>query len=49
VKTKIDSKVFDEINKRLSIHGIKLSSKEITDFNPNWILKKKDVGVNWIK
>ena len=49
VKTKIDSKVFDEINKRLTIHGIKLSSKEITDFNPNWILKKKDVGVNWIK
>jgi poly(beta-D-mannuronate) lyase len=49
VKTKIDSKVFDEINKRLSIHGIKLSEKEITDFNPNWILKKKDVGVSWLK
>jgi poly(beta-D-mannuronate) lyase len=49
VKTKIDSKVFDEINKRVSIHGIKLSEKEITDFNLNWILKKKDVGVSWLK
>jgi poly(beta-D-mannuronate) lyase len=49
VKTKIDNKVFEEINKRLSIHGIKLSEKEITDYNPNWILKKNDVGVSWIK
>ena len=49
IKTKIDSEVFDEINKRLSIHGIKLSEKEITDYNPNWILKKNDVGVSWIK
>jgi hypothetical protein len=49
IKTKIDSKVFDEINKRLSIHGIKLSEKDITDYNPNWILKKNDVGVSWIK
>lgn len=49
VKTKINQKVFDEINKRLSIHGIKLSKNEITDFNPYWILKKKDVGVSWMK
>lgn len=49
IKTKIDSKVFEEINKRLTIHGIKLSEKEITDYNPNWILKKNGVGVSWIK
>ena len=49
VKTKIDNKVFDEINKRLFIHGIKLSAKEITDYNPNWILKKNDVGVSWFR
>jgi poly(beta-D-mannuronate) lyase len=49
VKTKIDNKVFEEINKRLSIHGIKLSLNEITNYNPNWILKKKDVGVSWMK
>ena len=49
IKTKIDGKVFDEINKRLSFQGIKLTEKEITDFNPNWILKKNDVGVNWMK
>jgi poly(beta-D-mannuronate) lyase len=49
IKTKIDTKVFYEINKRLSIHGIKLSEKEITDYNPNWILKKNDVGVSWKK
>ncbi len=49
VKTKIDQKVLDAINNRLSIHNIKLAEKEITEFNPNWILKKKDVGVSWIK
>ena len=49
VKTKIDQKVLDAINNRLSIQGIKLSETEITEFNPNWILKKKDVGVSWIK
>lgn len=49
VKTKIDSTVSDEINQRLSIHNIKLNDSEITIFNPNSILKKKDVGVSWIK
>ena len=49
VKTKIDSSVSAEINNRLSIHNIKLNDSEITIFNPNWILKKKDVGVSWIK
>ena len=49
VSTKIDSKVFVEINKRLSIHGLKLSENEITNYNPNWILKKNDVGVSWMK
>ena len=49
VKTKSYNKVFEEINKRLSIHGIKLSLNEITNYNPNWILKKKDIGVSWMK
>lgn len=49
VKIKIDKGVFDEINNRLSVHSIKLSENEITNFNPNWILKKKDVGVSWMK
>ena len=49
VKTKVDPSVLDEINQRLSIHNIKLSDSEITKFNPNWIVKKDDVGVSWIK
>ena len=49
VKTKIDSSVSAEINNRLSIHNIKLNDSEITIFNPNWILKKNDVGASWIK
>ncbi len=49
VKIKIDYSVSAEINNRLSIHNIKLNDSEITIFNPNWILKKKDVGASWIK
>ena len=49
VMTKIDSMVSAEINNRLSNHNIKLIDSEITIFNQNWILKKKDVGVSWIK
>jgi poly(beta-D-mannuronate) lyase len=49
VKTKVDPTVLDEINQRLSIHTIKLSDIEISEFNPNWIVKKNDVGVSWIK
>lgn len=49
VKTKVDPMVLDEINLRLSIHTIKLSDADITEFNPNWILKKKEVGVSWMK
>jgi hypothetical protein len=49
VKTNSDPSVSAEINQRLSIHNIKLNDSEITKFNPNWILKKKDVGVSWIK
>ena len=49
VKTKVDPMVLDEINLRLSIHTIKLSDVDITEFNPNWILKKKEVGVSWMK
>ena len=47
--TKIDSMVSAEINNRPSNHNIKLIDSEITIFNQNWILKKKDVGVSWIK
>lgn len=49
VKTNIDPLVLAEINQRLSIHNIKLNNSEISIFNPNWILKKKEVGVSWIK
>jgi len=49
VKAIIGQKVLEEINNRLSIHNIKLAEKEITEFNPNWMLKKKDVGVSWMK
>ena len=49
VKPQVNQKVLEDINNRLSIHNIKLSDAEITEFNPNWILKKKDVGVSWIK
>ena len=41
--------IFNEINQRLEVHQIKLPEKEITQFNPNWKLEKKDVGVSWIK
>ena len=49
VKTKVNSHVVNEINNRLAIHNIKLTDSEITEFNPNWIMKKKDVGVSWMK
>jgi poly(beta-D-mannuronate) lyase len=45
----IDKSILETINKRLEIHQIKLSEKDITQFNPNWKLEKKDVGVSWIK
>ena len=32
-----------------SIHSIKLKDTDISKFNPNWILKKKEVGVSWMK
>jgi hypothetical protein len=48
VKPKMNQKVLDDINNLLSIHNIKLSITEITEFNPNWILKKSDVGVSWL-
>jgi hypothetical protein len=49
VKSNCDPSVLNEINQRLLIHNIKLNNSEITIFNLNWILKKKDVGVSWIK
>ena len=49
VKTRVNAQVANEINYRLAIHNIKLTDSEITEFNPNWILKKKDVGVSWMK
>ena len=44
-----DKSIIESINKRLEVHQIKLSEQEITQFNPNWKLEKKDVGVSWIK
>lgn len=49
LKKKLDKKVLAEINNRLAVHKIKLSDSEITEFNPNWMLKKNDVGVSWMK
>jgi poly(beta-D-mannuronate) lyase len=48
-KIEVDDAITNLINKRLAIHNIHLSSKEITSFNPKWKLDKKDVGVSWIK
>jgi poly(beta-D-mannuronate) lyase len=45
----IDAVLMDSINQRLAIHGIKLSEKDIMQFDPKWKLTKKDVGVSWIK
>ncbi|MCX6208301.1 MAG: hypothetical protein NTZ59_02065, partial [Bacteroidetes bacterium] len=45
----INKSIIETINKRLEVHQITLSEKEITQFNPNWKLEKKDVGVSWIK
>jgi len=49
VKTKVNSQVVNEINNRLAIHNIRLTDSEITEFNSNWVLKKNDVGVSWMK
>jgi poly(beta-D-mannuronate) lyase len=46
---KIDQQVLDQINERLSVHQIKLSVKEITQFDPTWIVSKAKVGVSWIE
>jgi hypothetical protein len=45
----IDQSVIDSINQRLSIHHIQLSVAEITQFNPQWIVTKQQVGVSWMK
>ena len=44
-----DKSVIEAINQRLSIHQIKLSEKEITEFDVLKIVYSKDVGVNWLK
>ncbi len=45
----IDPVLMDSINQRLAIHNIKLSEKDILQFDPKWKLSKKDVGVSWMK
>jgi poly(beta-D-mannuronate) lyase len=45
----IDKVVMDSINQRLAVHNIKLSEKDIMQFDPKWKLSKKDVGVSWMK
>ena len=47
-KIPMDEAIINLINKRLAIHNIHLTKEEITHFNPNWKLSKKDVGVSWI-
>lgn len=44
-----EKSVMDSINQRLAVHKIILSENEIIQFNPNWKLGRKDVGVSWIK
>jgi poly(beta-D-mannuronate) lyase len=44
-----DMAVIDTINQRLAIHHIKLSEKQITQFDPSYKIDKKVVGVSWIK
>jgi hypothetical protein len=45
----IDQSVVDSINQRLSVHHIQLTLAEITQFNPQWIVTKQQVGVSWMK
>ncbi len=45
----VNKSVVDTINQRLAIHKIKLTEKEITQFDPKWKLDRSDVGVSWIK
>ncbi len=45
----IEKAVMDSINQRLVVHNIKLSEKDIMQFDPKWKLAKKDVGVSWMK
>ena len=45
----VNKEIVDSINQRLTIHKIKLTEKEITQFDPKWKLRKKDVGVSWMR
>lgn len=47
-KLKVDESVIKAINQRLEIHTIKLSQKEIIEFDIAKIVNKKAVGVNWL-
>jgi hypothetical protein len=44
-----DTLVINAINQRLSLHQIKLSEKDIMQFDATKIVSKKDVGVSWLK
>ena len=45
----VNKAIIDTINKRLAIHNIRLTEKEITQFNHSWKISKSDVGVSWKK
>jgi len=45
----VNKTIVDSINQRLAVHNIKLTEKEITQFDPKWKLSKKEVGVSWIR
>ena len=45
----VNNTIVDSINQRLAIHNIKLTEKEITQFDPKWKLSKNDVGVSWFR
>ena len=48
-KPTVEQSVINAINKRLEPHHIKLTEKEITQFDPKQVVGKKDVGVSWMK
>ena len=49
VHHQVDKSLLDVINKRLSIHDIKIVENDICCFNPDWKLSKDKIGVSWIK
>jgi poly(beta-D-mannuronate) lyase len=43
----ISLSTLNKLKDRLKVFGLELTKEEMTHFNRDWILSKKDVGVNW--